>query len=487
MICMKKTMLALALALAMVACATVVTDSSDANTTSDGFEYTTSGNIASIIGYTGNEKIVTIPEKIGESPVEAINDRVFQGKNIEEVVIPSSVKSIGEYAFMSCESLEYVTIGGSVDIKKNAFDGCASLKFIDFKENPLSIGENAFDLKSEQKCSYRVSEGGSVVGLEGNEYLEKIDSDKKVVRFETSGQVPDDVGDLGFVVKSIGETIAIPEGAVKHGYDIKVFDGEKELKTEDLKVGDSDLKLTLQYTYSLFTVEFKVDGKVYSTKELSYQTEITLPEPPEKETDAQYIYSFKEWKGYTAGMTVKDNVSFDAVFNETLREYTVKFVADGKEISSKVMKYGETIVPPEDPKKVTEDGIDYRFNGWSGYTSGMTVTGDTTFLAIFVESDHEYTIKFVVDGQTVKEEKLLYQEEITAPEDPVKEDADGIRYTFAGWEGYNPGMTVTDDATFNAVFSESPVDDGSGSTWIIIVVVVIVVILLALAFLRKFL
>ena len=52
---------------------------------------------------------------------------------------------------------------------------------------------------------------------------------------------------------------------------------------------------------------------------------------------------------------------------------------------------------------------------------------------------------------------------------------------------YTAGMTVTEDATFNAVFSESAVDDGSGSTWIIIVVVVIVVILLALVFLRKFL
>lgn len=487
MICMKKAMLALALALAMVACATVVVDSSDADTTSEGFEYTTNQSVVSITGYTGDDKVVFIPEKINNNPVEAINDRVFENKGIEEVIIPSSVKSIGDNAFLSCTSLKYVTIGGTVDIGKSAFVGCTSLKFIDFKAQPGAIGENAFDLKSEQKCSYRVSTGGSVTELEGNEYFEKIGSDKKIVRFETSGQVPDDVGDLGFLIKDTEETIEIPKNAEKHGYDIKVFNGEEELDLTTFKVGDSDLKLTLEYTYSLFTVEFRVDGVTYQKSNLSFNSDITLPKDnPTKEMDAQYIYTFKEWEGYTAGMKVKDNVVFNAVFDEKLREYTIKFVADGKEIFNKVMKYGETIVPPEDPVKASEDGIDYRFTGWNG-PAGWTVTGDAVYTAVFVESDHEYTIKFVVDGKTVKEEKLLYQEEITAPEDPVKEDADGIRYTFTGWEGYTPGMTVTDDATFNAVFSESPVDDGSGSTWIIIVVVVIVVILLALVFLRKFL
>ena len=427
MICMKKAMLALALALAMVACATVVTDSSDADAT--GLEYRATLDKVTIIGYTGDDKVVTIPETIDGGTVKEISNSAFEGSDITEVIIPKSVELIGDFAFSSCTSLEYVTIEGSVTIGKSAFDGCTALKLVDFKAVPGTIGQDAFNLKSTTNSSFRAPEDVSLEGCTGETIFEKISIDKKIVRYETSGQVPKEVGDLGFEVKNSGDDVKIPEAAVQHGYDIKVFNGETELNAEEIKVTDEDLKLTLQYTYSLFTVEFKVDDEVYVTMDLSYLDEITLPEPPEKETDAQYIYTFKEWDGYTAGMTVKDNVVFDAVFDEKLREYTIKFVADGKEISSKVMKYGETIVPPEDPKKVSEDGIDYRFNGWSGYTSGMTVTGDTTFLAIFVESDHEYTIKFVVDGKTVKEEKLLYQEEITAPEDPVKEDARAVGST----------------------------------------------------------
>lgn len=226
----------------------------------------------------------------------------------------------------------------------------------------------------------------------------------------------------------------------------------------------------------------------HTFQDLYYNTVIELPENPTKETDARCIYTFSNWEGYTEGMTVSDNVTFTAVFTETIREYTIQFLSNGQIVQSTVMKYGDTIVPPiEDPvKETSDDGIDYRFTGWGGYTSGMTVTGDVIFDALFIESDHEYTIKFVVDGVTVKEDKYLFEEAIVPPEDPVKENANGIKFTFAGWEGYTEGMTVTDDMTFTATFTESPVEEGSSNTWIIVVVVVIVVVFVGLFLFRKF-
>lgn len=492
MICMKKAMLALALALAMVACATVVADSSDGETV-DGITYSIGvGSTVSVDGYDGSDTVVVIPDKVtinGKTyTVNDIRGEAFRMSHITEVVIPETVETIGNDAFSGCIDLKYVTINGEVSLGSGVFSGCQKLVLIDFKKNPKSILDDALSLNSASPCSYRSPTEITDKEYAGISALKYIEPSKKIIRFESTGQVPDTAEGLTFIALDTDQKITLPDGAKKYGYDLKILNGNQTLNLEEFTVGEVDLKLTLEYSYTLFTVEFKVDDKVYDKQELPFESVIVPPEKdPTKEEDAQYIYTFKEWEGYTSELKVEKDIVFNAVFDTELQEYTIKFVADGKEISSKVMKYGETIVPPEDPKKVSEDGIDYRFNGWSGYTSGMTVTGDTTFLAIFVESDHEYTIKFVVDGKTVKVEKLLYQDEITAPEDPVKEDADGIRYTFTGWEGYNPGMTVTEDATFNAVFSESPVDDGSGSTWIIIVVVVIVVILLALVFLRKFL
>lgn len=488
MIDLKKSAVVLALALAMVACATVVVDESDAEirTSDSGFTYTTSQKIASITGYTGNDEVIVIPETIDTYPVQAINDRAFQNLSIKEVYIPASVTSIGEYAFLSCTNLQYVTICGSATIGLSAFDGCNAMKLIDIQKEPVSIGADAFNLKSTQTCTYRAPESVSLSEYGGDTEFKYVSQSNVLIRYSVAGQVPDDLTDLGFVVKSTGDKVEIPDAAVRHGYDIQVLNGEDVLDLGTFTVTD-DLTITLSYKYTLFSVDFIVDGEVYKHYDLFYNDPITLPESPTKETDAQYIYSFKEWEGYTEGMVVSDNAKFTAVFNETLREYTVQFYSKDELIQTDVMKYGETIVPPADLDGYTEDGIDFIFIGWSGYTSGDTVKGNISYQAMFIEKDHEYTIQFLVDGKVFYESKQTYETPIVPPaENPTKETADGIQYTFAGWEGYEEGMIVTDDVTFTAVFNESPVDDGSGSTWIIVAVVVIIAIFVALFLYKKF-
>ena len=384
-----------------------------------------------------------------------------------------------------------MTINGSVQIGSNAFNSCSSLMLVDFVSDPETIGTDAFNLGSQAYCSYRAP---NMVDTEAHpEFatMDYIEPSKNIVRFVTVDS-PESVGNLGFAIYDTGATVELPLEATVHGYEIEVFDyAVDETEPIDLTtftVGDSDVVLTLVYTYKLFSVDFIVDGETYLHQDLYYNTVIELPENPTKETDARCIYTFSNWEGYTEGMTVSDNVTFTAVFTETIREYTIQFLSNGQIVQSTVMKYGDTIVPPiEDPvKETSDDGIDYRFTGWGGYTSGMTVTGDVIFDALFIESDHEYTIKFVVDGVTVKEDKHLFEEAIVPPEDPVKENANGIKFTFAGWEGYTEGMTVTDDMTFTATFTESPVEEGSSNTWIIVVVVVIVVVFVGLFLFRKF-
>ena len=68
----------------------------------------------------------------------------YKGK-AKEVVIPSSVTSIGKEAFFGCSSLTSISIPASVtSIGFSAFDGCSSLASITIPDSVKSIGEGAF-------------------------------------------------------------------------------------------------------------------------------------------------------------------------------------------------------------------------------------------------------------------------------------------------------------------------------------------------------
>ena len=69
----------------------------------------------------------------------------FRNQNIESFVIPSSVTSIGDWAFSGCRSLSEIVISSSVTIiGDSAFSSCYSLSEIVIPSSVTSIGDNAF-------------------------------------------------------------------------------------------------------------------------------------------------------------------------------------------------------------------------------------------------------------------------------------------------------------------------------------------------------
>lgn len=108
-----------------------------------------------IIEYMGigdNEKL-EIPEEIEGKKVVAIGGigededaSVFWAKNaLKEVIIPDSIKIIGDQSFAYCENLEKVTFGTGVEtLGEGAFAWCPNLKSVEFSEGFKSIGTYVF-------------------------------------------------------------------------------------------------------------------------------------------------------------------------------------------------------------------------------------------------------------------------------------------------------------------------------------------------------
>ena len=102
------------------------------------------------------------------------------GGKTGSVTIPSSVTSIGSYAFYNCSGLTSVTIPSSVtSIGWWAFDGCSGLTSVTIPSSVTSIGQNAFYGCSEMRSVVIPS---SVTGVGVNAFgacskLEKIHVD----------------------------------------------------------------------------------------------------------------------------------------------------------------------------------------------------------------------------------------------------------------------------------------------------------------------
>ncbi len=111
-------------------------------------EKLTSINYPKSITYSGYRvfegagiKTLTVKEGITTLPKYA-----FQcAKNIEKIVLPSTLKEIGEYAFEDCYSLTSVNIPDSVEtIGHRAFQNAKSLTYINYPKNLSWIGSSVF-------------------------------------------------------------------------------------------------------------------------------------------------------------------------------------------------------------------------------------------------------------------------------------------------------------------------------------------------------
>ncbi|MGN1120504.1 MAG: leucine-rich repeat protein [Oscillospiraceae bacterium] len=121
----------------------------------NGFYYTVTDGNATITGYSSAESNVTIPKTLGGYTVTSIGDDAFFWTDITSVVIPDSVKTIGEDAFGLCESLESISIPNSVtSIGEGAFESCISLTSIKIPESVTAINKGTFHYCSSLKSIY---------------------------------------------------------------------------------------------------------------------------------------------------------------------------------------------------------------------------------------------------------------------------------------------------------------------------------------------
>ena len=236
------------------------------------------------------------------------------------------------------------------------------------------------------------------------------------------------------------ESDVIPD-VVNKGYEITFVpaDAQNHLTATTI------IPLTVQRNIIVFTYgkdTLQVDTLLYGD----------LPqfdgELPKKES-AQYVYTFKGWSPDI--VKVAGSASYKAVYDSTIRKYTISFYSEDSLLQSSEIEYGKTPVlkTTSNPKKAMSAGYTYSFSGWSPKI--VPVTENAQYVAVFDSTIRSYTISFM-NGETVlKTVSVKYGNvpEYTGTK-PNKGNTQKYKYEFSGW---SPEISAVEgNVQYQAVF-----------------------------------
>ena len=126
---------------------TVVEGGDDPAKNNGEFDYVVSNGNVTLIKYTGNKKVVTVPPEIDGKKVTSLGSAFKFNESIVSVAIPDTVTVINVGAFYGCNNLLAVSLPQNLkEIGGVAFSSCKSLKSITFPDSLQVIGSEAFVL-----------------------------------------------------------------------------------------------------------------------------------------------------------------------------------------------------------------------------------------------------------------------------------------------------------------------------------------------------
>ena len=418
--------------------------------------------------------------------------------SLKKVTIPQSCTVIYDYAFYKCEKLESIEIPSNVElISYDAFQYCTSLTSVTIPENVKSLGVACFDHCTNLRNVFIMGSPQEAWGVfvECSPFLVKHYAYDVIYKNDGNGtisgknrSVGTDVIELTVVPKNeyfVLDKLVLTNADHTLNSEIQVSpDANNKVR---FTMPDSSSKVTINATFKVAekTVTFNDDdGRVYKVIQVAYGDipVYTGIEPTKEETDA-YTYTFFGWRDSTYYYSASDplpavieDVTYTAVFKETIREYEVSFVDEyGNELQSGKVRYGwSPSYHGTEPTKEDTDEFTYSFVGWSdgyltigAYEPFPVVVTDTTYTAVFKATKRDYMISFVdEEGNELQSGKIEYGEIPTyTGTEQTKEETDEFTYSFAGWSDgtttygvSDPLPEVTGDAIYTVVFAATKRD-----------------------------
>ncbi len=147
-------------------------------------------------------------------------------------------------------------------------------------------------------------------------------------------------------VVEYGAVLTAPQTPTKEGYKFSGWSEHPETMPAQ------DLVIVATFTLESYTLTYLIDGYVYSTQEVDYNTPIETGNVPFREG-----YTFSGWNEVPATMPAYD-LTISGTF--TVNSYPLSYVLDGDTISTEQVTYGTPLTLKAAPSKTG-----HIFSGWT--------------------------------------------------------------------------------------------------------------------------
>ena len=219
--------------------------------------------------------------------------------------------------------------------------------------------------------------------------------------------------------------------------------------TAETVLGAADVTLKAQWEINQYTIAFDSNGgSDVASITADYGTEVTEPEDPSKTG-----YTFAGWTPAVPETVPASNLVCTAGW--TVNQYTISFDVNGGEgeFDPATLDYGSEYGELPAPVRTG-----YTFLGWfdadGNEVTAETVLGDADVALAARWGINQYTVKFVVEGETYAEITDDYGAAVTAPADPDR----GSMYVFTGWDMEVPETIPAENLVITAQWRLNEID-----------------------------
>lgn len=361
------------------------------------------------------EGVLRIPTIIANRKVTQINSEAFsQQERITEIVIPSTVESIGNAAFFNCSGLKKVTFEGYSNlnyINGYAFQQCYNLESLTIPSTVTNVSSGILSFGERLTVYTDLDRDPSTWDNYWN-YSDWISIERPVIwGCELSA-------DKSYVVSFTKTSASITKPNAVNGISAPsregyVFGGWYKnddftgtaIAAENIATAENNVTYYAKWIPDCDVV-FDFNGGASTNYVISIPNGVKIDEPIEQPNKAGYV--FKYWalstnlnQEYNWNTEITNNIVIEAVWQEIGNNYVVTFDLNGGvgAFNTQVLvANGSTVSRPTSPSKVG-----YTFAGWapegqaSYYNFSTPVTSDITLVAVW-RTTQICTITFNLNG-----------------------------------------------------------------------------------------